>query len=431
MANLQNVGGVRSSTLNLPSGDAGGGAQSRPVSAQDLMASFQRKTSAQNIFSSSLGSPAAVEKSEPVTQTGSSKDFLLNLLTKPKEVKPLPAHDGDDEDDKAYKETTEKDPSVYKLATAFAATNLQSPAQARASRETTPVRQFGIADSEQTPFEAPLATKASGFNYVNPFDQLHSSSPLNFPSVVPKPSEPKRFEILKHNRELSSNQNGESLAPVAKSRKLTFEDTSVVPADSDKGMSVSEALKGVGDKVDKEVEEALAQADLPKEDTATKPAVVAAGDNAADDTADPKQDVAHGDETVESSWESAEEEESEKSKEQAVKVYNFPMKPFVSIQIKEVADLLPIRQEHFMHVAKPSQEASLTRSIAHLLPQVSRTSCMLNWQQRQTTAASASFVKTTAKISTSSARRRNASLVCKCAAVLSPAMIAKLCLPRV
>ena len=83
MASLQNVGRTPSGPVQLAAGQGGDAAHSRPLSAQDLMASIQGKPSAPAALPSPMTS-AGAEKPEAVTSpTGNSKDFLLNLLTKP------------------------------------------------------------------------------------------------------------------------------------------------------------------------------------------------------------------------------------------------------------------------------------------------------------------------------------------------------------
>ena len=298
---------------------------------------------------------AGAEKTEGVTSSsgGDSKNFLLNLLTKPKETKPTAATTATQpEGSSAY-----SDPSIDNLAQGFAEASLNPAQPPRTQREPTPVRQFGAPSASQTSFEAPQSTKASQFNYVNPFDQLHSSSPLN---RTPKPDahgEPKKIEILKHNREVSSALNGESAAPAAKSRKL--EDISPAPspapAQEEKSKSVSETLEGVGEKVNQEVEEALRKADEQEKDEASKAAPADTGDNTADDDKQIKQEMGEDDDEIESSWESA-EDEAERTDNYTVEVYNFPMKPWTSIQIKSIGTPRAIRQDNFTPVAKMKKD---------------------------------------------------------------------------
>ncbi|EMC96266.1 hypothetical protein BAUCODRAFT_33615 [Baudoinia panamericana UAMH 10762] len=351
IANLQNVGGnIRTSSESF-GGLAGGDSAtaSRPLSAQDLMASLQRKPSAPGVLPSPLAGPGA-ERSNyaPLpTSVSNQQDFLLNLLRKPNALKP--SQIGDSES--VLPSVEKPDPSVDRLAQSLAETSFQQPAASAVERETTPVRQFGtVASRENTPFDAPQPTKASMFSYVNPFDQLHSSSPLN---RTPKPeaqAETKKIEILKHEREVSA-MNGDSAGPAAKSRKL---DNTAIGDSESHHHSVSEAVENVGEKVDKEVREALAHAEQPGQDATVKPT-----ETAPTTTKGIQKQTALGDDEIESSWESAEDSANDRKGEhqQKVKVYNFPMKPFVSINITgQPEKATPIRADDFMVIAKLTKE---------------------------------------------------------------------------
>lgn len=338
MANLQNVAVNRTGSLNLPSSLGKDTASSRPLSAQDLVASLQRHPSASAALPSPLTGPGAEKTPTPTTQ-GTQQDFLLNLLKRPN-AGPSTSNTSAI---KSTEDVSVADASVDKLAQSFAdaSMNPASPAGSVLRRESTPpVRHFGSPDVGKTAFEAPHPTKASIFNYQNPFEQLHAASPLN---RTPKPesqAESKPVEILKHNRDASA-QNGQ---PLSKSRKV--EDTKPEPtaADDGKSQSVAEALEGVGETVDKQVEEALGKVDAPSKKQAA---------TAQDGTAIKKETV---DDEVESSWESAEDSASEK-KDYKVKVYNLPMKPFVSLTIISPPEpAMPIRQDNFIVIAQAKKE---------------------------------------------------------------------------
>ncbi|KAK4550819.1 hypothetical protein LTR36_000399 [Oleoguttula mirabilis] len=355
MANLQNVGGGRNASYNTVSGAQGQmQASSRPMSAQDLFASLQRKPSAPGVLPSPLAGAGAEQTHTPISSSGNQQDFLLNLLKGPNAQTPvqsIEAHIG------TPQEQEKVDPSVDRLAQSLAEASFKpaSPAASGIEREPTPVRQFGsTASRESTPFAAPQPTKASKFNYVNPFDELHTSSPLN---RTPKPEaqgEPKKMEILKHNRD-ASGQNGDNAGPAAKTRKVeaSSQASSVVPEPETKSQSVSEVLEVVGEKVDRQVEQALVAAETQRKPS--KSAAAATGDNAADDHTQIKKEVGEDDE-IESSWESAEDSANEKREAVKVTVYNFPMKPFVTIQIKDTDTAKPIRQDNFMVVAVLKKE---------------------------------------------------------------------------
>lgn len=328
MASLQNVAGARSSSHSFQThagGENTGGP--RPLSAQDLMASLQRKPSAPGVLPPSLAAQSTEKPSQPAASRN-QQDFLLDLLRRPnthKPVQPAPS-------ESVVPSIEKEDPAVERLAQSFASASVDPKVSSEIKREPTPVRQFGSAASrETTPFEAPQSGKASMFSYVNPFDQLHASSPLN---RTPKPegAESKNIEILKHDREISSSANGDG--PAAKSRKME-------PTPEPK--TVSEKLEGVAQQVDKQVEDALAEAGRT---------ISATGDN----TADPMDDAGKDDD-IESSWESAEDSANDKKLGYKVLVYNFPMKPFVSITINSGSEkAIPVRQDEFMVVAQLKKE---------------------------------------------------------------------------
>ncbi|KAK6427784.1 hypothetical protein LTR81_000128 [Elasticomyces elasticus] len=279
--------------------------------------------------------------------SSNQQDFLLNLLRTPNAAKPVQS---------AAPSSASEDTVVPSIEKASPPIIEQSFADAgddagRADRSPTPARQFGSnASRETTPFAAPQPAKANKFTYVNPFDQLHASSPLN---RTPRPEsaaagvsgvQGKKMEILKHERDVSGPSGGgvANGAPAAKKTRKTEE--------GDKGsttQTVAEALGDVGEKVDREVGEALAEAVKKPAATAasgTEPAI--------------KRETAVDNEDVESSWESAEDSANDKKARVQVKVYNFPMKPFVTITLNPSAvDITqPIRQDDLMVIAQLKKE---------------------------------------------------------------------------
>ncbi|KAK0931582.1 hypothetical protein LTR29_016351 [Friedmanniomyces endolithicus] len=277
----------------------------------------------------------------PKTASSSNQqDFLLNLLRKPNAAKPVQPVAPEDT---AVPSIEPDDASIDRLAQSFADATVKGPSPAtaaRAERSPTPARLFGSnASRETTPFDAPQPTKAGMFTYINPFDQLNASSPLN---ATPRPeaqAATKKMEILKHDRDVSTASNGDGAAPAAKTRKLGA-DT------APKSQSVSEALGDVGEKVNKQAEEALAQASEP-----VKSAAAVTGDGTAGNQPVSKNELAEDE--IESSWESAEDSANDKKAKGQVKVYNLPMKPFVTINVNgEGHTPLPIRQDDFMVIAQ-------------------------------------------------------------------------------
>ena len=340
-----------------------GSSQSRTLSSQDLMASLQRKPSASGALPSALTGIGA-EKPRSVTTPSNQQDFLLNLLRKPNAPK-VPQLQPDTVLPSIETPVPKHEISVDALADSFAEASVRRVSSNTASggeREPTPARMFGTTESrETTPFEAPQPVKPNPFSYSNPFEELHASSPLN---RTPKPevqqakaaqaaqAQPKKIEILKHGRDFSSFGNGDTGAPAAKNRKI--EESAPVEVENKKE-SVSAALEAAGEKVEKQVEKALAKA--VSNDKATEAPTPTKGADPPAPTIKAEQTIDNDD--VESSWESAEDSANGKETKVAfkVKVYNFPMKPFVTIIIKHPQDAAqPIRQENFLVIALLKKE---------------------------------------------------------------------------
>lgn len=307
MANLQNIG--RTASMHLPSVE---GPQSRDSTTANLLSSLRSK---------STSTPADARNPEiHTTQSNSQQELLLGLLNK-----------------------STGSQSAVKAETA------EKPTAPRAA---TPVRQFGSPVLANSQFESPKPSKASAFNYVNPFDQLHTSSPLNRSRTPKQEAGPSRkIEPLKHSRDLASNSS--DVAPPTKSRKVNE------PATNIKAESVSEALGDVGEKVDKEVEQALAEASTSMADESAK--------------RDKVESAKESTEVIDSSWESAEDEAALNEQEGQVVVYNFPMKPYLSLQIKQSRAARPVRKDNVLVIATLKKEfdqidrALVTASHAHIV----------------------------------------------------------------
>lgn len=351
LASMQNIAASsRSSSMNPPS-FAQAPHQNRTVSASDLVASFQPKPQGASSLRISMPAGESIVKTEGLTSPpGDTQNFLLNLLTRPKQVQvdaALPMQSP----------TPQALPTgVENLVKGMREASLEQSLAQQAAREPTPVRLFGAAESrEATPFEAPSsAKKGPVFTYVNPFEQLSASSPT--PKAAARTGTPK-VDILKHQRDVSTSVEGEAGAPHAKSRKLASTAASPIssPAPAKRSgpetpangktshQSVSEALSGISEKVDKQVEKALAQA-------------AKASNDATPQTKAPAKETAKPVDEIADSWESADAEESptKDGRAHVVDVYNFPMKPFVSIELQKGKQANPLRsgQDALMDIAR-------------------------------------------------------------------------------
>lgn len=310
-------------------------AENRPLSAADVMANLQRTSSGNVVSQRNLAALNAEELRSK--SSGTPQDFLLGLLKGPKAQTPSATPVAQPESQNGR--TVKPQPDVEDLAKQFGQASVGSTTS-QPARESTPARQFGSPAASNTAFEAPSSNKPSMFSYVNPFDQLHTSSPLNR-NRTPQPTEqdavPKKIEILKHNRSSSATQNGDPSQPAAKTRKLDSD------ASSAETKSVSKKLENVGEKVERQVAHALKAADSREPLLSSRPTT---------DDERIKKETANN-EDVESNWESAEDDAKAAY---SVEVYNFPLKPFVSIHVRGPKHTRPIRQDNFMVIAQLKKE---------------------------------------------------------------------------
>ncbi|KAM0713881.1 hypothetical protein Q7P37_010843 [Cladosporium fusiforme] len=320
MSSLQNVH-TPDTSQRTSSGQHG-----NMLSTSDLVASLQRRPSAQNA-APAPGAEAA-KHFESTAGQANTQDFLLNLLTKPSKVaSPAASQAGSISLDAAVKKSSDAS-SVNKLA--------QSLAEASIKSADTPEPSSSIplaSPPAAVKLEAPQPSKAGIFSYVNPFDQLHESSPLNR-TPQPQPQE-KKIEILKHDRATSDSPSGELGAPAEKRKKLSSPNKKPAqPAVAVKSpQSVSKKLEEVSSQVQDEAEQALATA-AKKE----KPTPAKASEASTSAAAKPAVD-----ETVDTDWSTAEDEDAKQEEEAKVEVFNFPMKPFVTLQLTSNRVARPFR----------------------------------------------------------------------------------------
>ena len=297
--------------------------QSHMLSASDLVNSLQRRPSSQSAAAPEPAKPFESTAAQPNTQ-----DFLLNLLTKPsKTVSPTASHSSSSQ---AHANKKSSDAaSMNKLTQSLANTSIlpaDAPQPEMASSNPLASPSGSIA------LEAPQPTKGGIFSYVNPFDQLHQSSPLNR-TTQPQTHE-KKIEILKHDRAVSDNLNGDSGAPAAKTRKLSSplkKPTTQAVEPMKSPQSVSKKLEGISGQVHDEVAHALATA--AKDDTSAK----------ATEVAVPVAEKHASDATVDTDWSTAEDEDAKQEEDAKVEVFNFPMKPFVTLQLQGGRAARPFR----------------------------------------------------------------------------------------
>lgn len=241
-------------------------------------------------------------------------------------------------------------------------------------REITPAKVFGHSQDRRSPsFHAPQpAPQATNqiFNYVNPFEKLEESSSSHRSSQLGKKPALERAD-----------------EPADQIRSLARAPTE----------TVSEALNEVADQADKQVQDVLGPtkelassrsdpkplSDIEATQTEIKEAVHDAATELCDELKDGKtrkelektvpkpvasalqdtaEKIAHED--VADSWENANGVSS------ATRVFNFPMRPFVSIDVKSTPEIAtPVRDEVIMKIASLKKEFDqIDRTLATASP---------------------------------------------------------------
>lgn len=392
--------------------------------APDLLATLMGNSGSKENKQPISSLPAALQNataSSSATATSAPTDtqqYLLQLLNRPKpaqvDAEPLL------EPTQSFttSASTNASTDVGKLSKTFESTSL------------------GTSSNFQVNTREPASKTSQGvFTYVNPFEQLAASSPRN---RTPKSSTPAlsssvtpAMQILKpprHTAVENSDHKGKvddsilASTPAHSKRKLDSKSSTPSPLPdgrsqiealmgigasknaSGKGKeTVAEALSGVGDQADKDVEQAIARAE-EDEDRARAEDSQAAIQRDMQDMLDAKSkpefelsaqvvalriqnelekkgnerlledslprpvadavrhmidDAAEG--RVAESWESADGEDSpgkDDEREVLVKVYNFPMKPWVSITLHpgKGSNLPEFRPDGLMDIARLKKE---------------------------------------------------------------------------
>ncbi|KAL9618079.1 MAG: hypothetical protein Q9160_007149 [Pyrenula sp. 1 TL-2023] len=293
-----------------------GHAQGRGIPASDLVANFIRSSESPTIRGGGpeqfLPPTSAIEeaKGSPAGNTaGNHQEALMRLLKRSSES-----------EQSRTKEDFQPRPGVE---------NVQRSSSRNVS---SPIRMFGTSESrEHTPFEPPMPANAPQgenkpvFNYMNPFEALaaasrqHTPQPAANQSFSPAP-ETKIAEELGDSRlpadiPKESIEMPEDAAPIkqeiASDIKALAEELEDHPV---------EAAKEVKEELDKPENEGALEEELPKP-------VAKAVKQVINDAAEESPDK----------WESVgSAEDSPADVERIVPVYNFPIKPFVSITITEM-----------------------------------------------------------------------------------------------
>ncbi len=362
----------------------------RGISASDLVGSFMGKTA----------SPLSLENVKPAP-SANHQEVLLKLLNRSASTqspKPAMPHDGDD----ATKNLLQDTPKT---------TSKEQTSQGdepKNSRKESPIRYFGTVEAQPTPFEPQdmphlesTPKKEPLFTYVNPFEQLAASSPRNAQAATPTGEGHKR-----KSKRLTPEPNvsrrkitpaGDEVLQSIESPLPTSHKDSRTPVEALMGIgapikdaeTVTDALNEVGSKVDQEAGKALAQAEAnfnqmeraadAKEggsSEAGEAALHAAEEQVRDAAFEVKQELEKEEnrgvleeampaaiaeavkgiiDDAAEAWESDEKEETQTQAvdDRTVRVYQFPLKPFVSIDIKcGTSTALQVRDDAITHIAR-------------------------------------------------------------------------------
>ncbi len=380
-----------------------------------------RGISASDLVGSSIGKISSPTSRENVPASSSSnhQDFLLKLLNQSNS--PQPASDesnaavGASHPPRGQDTTT--DQITQKLADA--SLSARSPALSRDTRGDSPIRVFGSNDEEQpTPFAPGDLPKAqpqpkndSIFTYVNPFEQLAASSPRNVPTKSANGDDNKR-KVGDQSPGPMQTTSRRKLTPTGNKIRQSVEfpghttlgeGPSQVEATTDIGApsrntgTVAEALNKVGGQVDREVEDALAKAEEKEKQANLKREEL---ERAKEETLDVLEEKVHNaavevkveldrkenegllEETFSApvaeavkeliddaaqgtkgdDWESANGEDNNiEQNDRVIPVYQFPMRPFVSIDIKHKdPSSLTVREDSLINIARLKKEFDQT-----------------------------------------------------------------------
>ncbi|KAL8651589.1 MAG: hypothetical protein Q9210_003172 [Variospora velana] len=364
----------------------------RGISASDLVGSF-------------MGKPASPLSRENVKPSASAnhQDVLLKLLNRSASSQvessrqsPKPTVSPDEE--AALKNSSQGLPK----STSNQRTSLGEE-ESKSSRKESPIRYFGTAEAQPTPFEPQdlpqlesTPKKEPLFTYVNPFEQLAASSPRNQKPATPTGEVHKRKKLTP---EPSTSRR--KITPAADEVLQSIESPTPTPQEDGRtpvealmgigvptkdAETVAEALNEVGSKVDKEAEKALARAEANadqteraaevKEEEVQEARLDAVEETVREAAAEVKHELdkeenegvleeafpgavaAAVKDIIDDAAEAWESDEREKSQSQPdddniVRVYQFPLRPFVSIDIKrKTPATLQVREDAVTHIAR-------------------------------------------------------------------------------
>ncbi|KAL8829117.1 MAG: hypothetical protein Q9170_006307 [Blastenia crenularia] len=374
----------------------------RGISASDLVGSFMGKP----------GSPMSRENVKPTTSMN-HQDVLLKLLNRsassqlenPQQLPKISSND---------QQGSERKPPQQSCKSALNEPVSRTPKDGSdTSRKESPIRYFGTSEAQPTPFEPQDIPKFEStpkkeplFTYVNPFEQLAASSPRNSKvgtptgeghkrknkRLTPEPTSSRRKITPAGSEVLQSIESPTPIPTPLGDGRTQVEALMGIGAPTKDAETVAEALNEVGNKVDQEAAKALAKAEaqISEADKSTdaqgktehiqEPSLRAVEEAVREAASEVKHEldkeenqgvleeampapVAEAlkdiiDDAAEV-WESDEKEESpfQADDDRVVRVYQFPLKPFVSIDIKgRSPPTLNVREDAVTHIARFRKE---------------------------------------------------------------------------
>ena len=359
-----------------------GSIHARGVSASDLVSSMMGQK---------LSTPPPRDRAPTPSSASTHQNSLLKLLNQTVSSSP-----------QTPQPTAGTD--AFRLAQDFAQTSLDDQRSVRSSqspaRKQSPIHYFGSKESTPLPFDPQAVSKSSPLNphgsqaYINPFEHQSSSSPhvkkqrlapngegesrkSKSPSPTTNPSPP-HMKLTSSGNDLLQSLDTHQKEPQKEGRSRV-EAIMGIGAPSRNTETVARALNEVGEQVDRQLDAALAAAekneftiscdqetDVSKSGTVEEHVDKAAEGRKASEKTKPSAptDQVHNvtdNEDTKSSAKASIETSNAALESHAltrqIKVYQFPMRPFVSIDLQQTeAPSLILREQSDLPVARFKKE---------------------------------------------------------------------------
>ena len=251
-----------------------------------------------------------------------------------------------------------------------------------------PIRFFGSKENTPTPFQPEVNAKPSPsvkngpvFTYVNPFEQLSASSPLNAQSRVSQEGDSSKRKVNSPSPAAIHNSSRRKLTPSGsevlqsiempepdklKDGRTPVEALMGIGAPSKDAETIAEALNEVGGQVHRQMKHALAEAEEQKQATKqedSEPAGIPSHVSASKPEQESNDMAAHSTgatkdgtllEKSADEWENVEREDDAGKGHESRKVltYQFPLKPFVSIEVSKDVPSLAVGEDLIVNIAR-------------------------------------------------------------------------------